>query len=876
MSLLEKILNWTKKLPDWQRDAARRLFQQDGVLSEKDVDEIYGLLKNEHGISTEVHVAAIPLSREHLPALTGDSCHILLKSIHSLNNVNRLPSDQKLNFAPDGLTVIYGDNGSGKSGYARVLKRACRARDREEVLPDASQSDSDKKIPTASFDILFNGDTRALTWQHGSQATPEELASIAVFDSYCARVYLTEEQEIAYLPYGLDILENLANDLLPKLSKQIDDEINSISIDKSHLGKWNETTKVGKEIATLNPSADIKNLQLLGNITEQDKQRIREIEEILRQADPLIKANESKNIYLQLKELAEKVKKICSSLNDSVISQAKQLCQDVRDSETAVQIIAEQLRSNEALLLGTGNAAWRDLFESARRFYVQDITSDGVFPPEDSSALCPLCQNPLKDAVARLKRFDDFIKDHSSQKLSAAKQQLESEKRRIQTLPVNIEIGKILKEILTENAPSIIAEIEQLELKLAGKKEMLIDSLESLVWKEIVKIDDSAYKNIRSLAARYCCEMRIFQNAADPVKSKKISEELNELQSRQQLSNCLKQVEELILRMKNKERLQQCKVSLNTVGISRKSKEFASEFVTEEFRNAITQEFLHLGISHIKARISGKVEKGKPKHQLLLDLPTKVKMEQILSEGEQRAIALSSFLAELSLSNHKGGIVFDDPVSSLDHWRRQKVAQRLVDESKNRQVIVFTHDTVFLSELLEQSKQISVPVPVTVNYLECRGDVPGYVNDGLPWEHKSVVDRIDKLEQAQRELAKTWQTYPNEEQQSRIRSLYSKLRATIELVVEKDVFCNVVSRYRNYVNIKLLPGVVEFDQNECDQINGLFQKCCDQTDAHDSPSNRQQTVPTPSELGLDIAQLNALVKSIKDRKSRKNACQVVP
>ena len=89
-------------------------------------------------------------------------------------------------------------------------------------------------------------------------------------------------------------------------------------------------------------------------------------------------------------------------------------------------------------------------------------------------------------------------------------------------------------------------------------------------------------------------------------------------------------------------------------------------------------------------------------HQLLLDLPIANKIEEILSEGEQRAIALGSFFAELALANHSCGIVFDDPVSSLDHWRRLNVARRLVEEAKSRQVIVFTHDTSFLGQLCDE------------------------------------------------------------------------------------------------------------------------------------------------------------------------------
>jgi hypothetical protein len=40
--------------------------------------------------------------------------------------------------------------------------------------------------------------------------------------------------------------------------------------------------------------------------------------------------------------------------------------------------------------------------------------------------------------------------------------------------------------------------------------------------------------------------------------------------------------------------------------------------------------------------------------------------------------------------------VFDDPVSRLDHFHRDGLAQRFADEGKTRQVIVFTHDVSFL------------------------------------------------------------------------------------------------------------------------------------------------------------------------------------
>ncbi|MBK6737940.1 MAG: hypothetical protein IPG64_08455 [Haliea sp.] len=85
-------------------------------------------------------------------------------------------------------------------------------------------------------------------------------------------------------------------------------------------------------------------------------------------------------------------------------------------------------------------------------------------------------------------------------------------------------------------------------------------------------------------------------------------------------------------------------------------------------------EFTAMGIGHIKTKLKERNVRGKMFHQLLLDLPTTNRIDEILSEGEQRAIALGSFFAELALANHKCAIIFDDPVSSLDHKERGRKA----------------------------------------------------------------------------------------------------------------------------------------------------------------------------------------------------------
>ena len=158
MALLHDILKWTESLPSWQRDAARRLFKNESQLSENDRKELYVLLKADHGIAAPQGEVAVPLSASDLPASIKSGATVVLKAVHTLQNVNRIASNQIVRFGSTGITIIYGGNGSGKSGYSRVLKRACRARGQSEpVLPDATNPASAGNIPSAKFDIEDGG-----------------------------------------------------------------------------------------------------------------------------------------------------------------------------------------------------------------------------------------------------------------------------------------------------------------------------------------------------------------------------------------------------------------------------------------------------------------------------------------------------------------------------------------------------------------------------------------------------------------------------------------------------------------------------------------------------------------------------------------------
>jgi hypothetical protein len=259
------------------------------------------------------------------------------------------------------------------------------------------------------------------------------------------------------------------------------------------------------------------------------------------------------------------------------------------------------------------------------------------------------------------------------------------------------------------------------------------------------------------------------------------------------------------------------------------------------------------------ARVRG--AKGVTLHQCQLADASGMSVLQIASEGEMKATALAAFLAELALQAGNSCVVFDDPVSSLDHERRGLVACRLAALAKSRQVIVFTHDVVFLTELRHEASRCGATC--AIKNLQRQGGKPGYVDDGLPWDWKSVGDRIDHLEKEQRHVRDLFEEADESTYADALRRAYSQLRATIERAIEDIVFGDVISRFRTHVKVGKLADVSVVTATHCDELIRIWKNACDVTEAHDPARAAQQPLPEPNDLLKDLEDFKRVLEDIK-------------
>src|SRR5690606_22425879 len=101
---------------------------------------------------------------------------------------------------------------------------------------------------------------------------------------------------------------------------------------------------------------------------------------------------------------------------------------------------------------------------------------------------------------------------------------------------------------------------------------------------------------------------------------------------------------------------------------------------------------------------------GQHPYRVALVARDDVPPNEVLSEGERTCVALAGFLAELEVAQDESAIILDDPVSSLDHRHRRYVARALIEEARRRQVVLLTHDIVFLLMLTKAARSGGVPV----------------------------------------------------------------------------------------------------------------------------------------------------------------------
>lgn len=207
MSDLEtSLLDWGARLQLWQRDLLRRLAQGEilsaaGYRAYADEAERLEFAKTALWINTPTlpnPPQHVPLDITHLQVTASDTPPVCIRKITHLEGANDLAPGAALQFSSAGLTVIAGRNGSGKSGYTRILKQIAASRGPEKVLPNAFKL---TVVPKAVISYQVGESTmQDLTWRSDKPLEASPLQRVRVFDAKSAAAQLAASNEVAFVP----------------------------------------------------------------------------------------------------------------------------------------------------------------------------------------------------------------------------------------------------------------------------------------------------------------------------------------------------------------------------------------------------------------------------------------------------------------------------------------------------------------------------------------------------------------------------------------------------------------------------------------------------------------------------------------------------
>ncbi|WP_310158742.1 AAA family ATPase [Herbaspirillum sp. 1173] len=841
-------------------DALRKIFEA-GALSPKDVQDMALFAKSDLGLKTDGAPQPQVLDASTLPAPRDDVNSVALLALKEPQHLNAIDSAQTLSFEADGLTIIYGYNGAGKSGYARALKKACRARNNEAIVPNVF-SPPGKIVPASAFlEWRADGKQESARWTDGT-TSPAPLSRIAVFDSLCARVFVDDQAEVSYVPFGMDVLKILAS-AMQDAQKLVDTERARTQLDRTKFAALAGTHSVGRMISGLSRKTDVKQVTELAVLTGDEQTELSALIKQLREEDPAQQAQPLKRLASRIQNVQTELEALELALSDVKIDELRIALTDLRTTEAASKIAADELREGGKALEGTGSEPWEVLLRSAMAFAASGPYPEIGLPGPEDGASCVLCQQPLSaDAHQRLQKFLQFLEADAQTKFAKAREKATRIYKDIAGVKLDtFPSDKVLFEELKEKHPEAISAIANFIESLRARQTIVKEMAAERRIGEIAPLPPPQATVLAQIRETLSRQAAILEQALKPEERAAKTARLAELEARRNLGPLIPTIHEAVATLQLDHVLSEASRGFNTTGITRKISELYEKYVTGELTSRLTSELTELGLSNVKIGLELAGQRGMRVQKLKLGASSqfsKVKLSDVLSEGEQRAIALAAFLAEIGVEPGKSGIIFDDPVSSLDHVRRERIADRLAKEGKDRQVIVFTHDLAFAWSLRESAERFGVKH--AERHVYAAGALKGYCGEALPFEGKRLDARVNELKTFAAKAKKTLeQEHDHETYNDMVRAGYRRMRDTWELLVEELMFAGAVKRFRRSIETKKLRMVSVEDDDVAAVFAGMT-RCSNFT--HEGGAEAPPPLPEPDAFIADIDNLCQAVANI--------------
>lgn len=843
--LKNKIIAWLKGYDYWFQYSGNRLLEGENI-SDELAEATYNLFKEDYALKTIEGEREEILFNEIATNVASATGNLELQLIKEIENVNALATGQSIPINPN-LTIIYGGNGTGKSGYVRLLNNAFSSRGDKQILPNVF-SDTIAGEPACKF--TFQSSAAPYDLAYPLQKTNIEFAQYSVFDTHSIKVLLEEDNKLDFTPIGFEFFEKILQ-LYDAVKAKLYAEIQA-NRSINEFEKFFVNDNVIKNVITnLGASSNEEELKQLGSYTEEDAAKLAELiakREELKALDIPKKIAELQKLLLQLDEFTNRLQAILDCLKSEDIEHYKSLINSFHKfQELAKQ---EGVKSLEDYNIeGIGSNEWKDFIKASQVYALAIEANRGekVYPSDKDE--CLFCLQPLTEKENSLiNSYWNLLKSEAESELNRIIQAIrELEKKLKGLLPVKFDETTTLFEY-TNSVDSAFAE----------------------KWKDIVLTSEKTTQNIISNLSNRLLDLPMmhfsvstkeFDSIVTKLKAtiedlfqKNPTKELEELQIQIQfftdkslLNKLLDQVLAFVAAHKWAARAESSASAFNPRSITIKQGELFSTHISDKYTDIFNNECKNLNAPKV-VQITQKNTKGSTLRKLQV---AGMVANSVLSEGEQRAISLADFLTEVQMNPNNKGVFFDDPVTSQDHHRREKIAERLVELASQKQVIVFTHDIAFFIRMKIYAETKNTPYGYTT--LRNVAGNPGIISPDLPWIAQPVKQRIGTLRDRLVHLNKIEQSGNEDEYLFAAKAWYELLREGWERAVEERLFKGVVERFMPGIQTQKLKKVIISDELLDAIESGMTESS---SWIHDAAAGLNPTPPDTTKAEADLNYLN--------------------
>ena len=285
----------------------------------------------------------------------------------------------------------------------------------------------------------------------------------------------------------------------------------------------------------------------------------------------------------------------------------------------------------------------------------------------------------------------------------------------------------------------------------------------------------------------------------------------------------------------------------NTTWLTQKQSEAFKAIVQKEYVETFERFAQELKTPNVKLKLNA--QKGKTLRGKYV-ATEEYKVTDIMSEGEQKAIAMAEFATDLTMRKNKSTVLFDDPVTSMDYKRSELMAKLIYQLSLDRQILVFTHNIMFYYFLYNACKS-----PKNDENKFFRVDEYDKLNKGIITE--SFSGKLETLKEITNKLKNQRQiinsnAFIGDEQEETLKKAYGDIRTWCELIIEEGFFNSVIRRYEPNIMFMKVKGIKGEFVKELDNVYEIFERSSRWMSGHSQPIETQNTKASREAFNKDM------------------------